>query len=600
MIQLFKLLNNKYKGLSLLAATATFFQVIIDLLVPSFIAPLTSIVLKQTIPNSNIVVDKIQIIYKDWFIQTSGETETLWLSIVLMLVFSIIGIMCGMVSALLASKVAVELSRVTRRALFDKIQRLSMSNINKFSTSSLLTRITNDVTQTQNLTITMLRIMIRAPFLFVGGLIFCLLVSTQLSLNLAFMIPMMIIVIGIFSAVTVPLFIKNQKIIDAINKESRENILGARVIKSFNLEKLQDEKFVKINNDWLKNSTKAFSYMNVMLPLIVFITNISMVLIVVFGKIATNNASGGSEFTVFIQYIGYITGGLIMSVMVIVIYIRSKISAKRINEVLNEIPDIKKNEEGLIIENPNIKFDNVSFKYNKDSEENALSNISFELESGKVLGIIGPTGSGKSTLVSLISRSIVPSEGKIYIDDKDINEIQTKDLNEKVAEVLQQNILFSGTIKSNLLFGKEDATEQEIQNAIEIACAKDFIYKFEDNLNHKVEQRGKNLSGGQKQRLSIARSIIRNPKILILDDSTSALDAITDVKLRENIKNKMKGTTTIIVAQKVNSIKNADKILVLDNGKIVGLGTHNELSKKCELYKEIVASQLSKEEAKNV
>lgn len=607
MFKLFGLLNKKYKSLSFVAALLTFLQVITDLIVPSLLATLITVVvangISQDSPQYQSLL-KVVIIYKDWYIKTSSLQESLAVSLGMMTGFSILGIGFGLSSSYLASKVSVELAKVTRQHLFEKIQKLSLSNISKFSTSSLVTRLTNDVTQVQNIMLIMLRIMIRAPFLFIGGLIFCLLTNLNLSITLGIMIPLMLIIIAVFSWLTVPLFIKNQKLLDAINKESRENILGVRVIKSFNLEEKQDSKFNLINNEWCLNSTKAFVRMNIMIPLIMFVTNISLIIMSILARSFYNISQTdiielSSQITVFSQYLGYVTGGLMMSVMVVVIYIRSKISAKRINEILVEVPDIQKISEGLLIEGSSVEFNNVSFKYGKDSED-VLSNISFKLKEGETLGIIGPTGSGKSTLVSLLSRTFVPYKGEVLVDNKNVNEINTIDLNNKVAQVLQENILFSGTIKSNLLFGKEDATDEDIDKAIDIACAKPFIYKFEDNLNHKVEQRAKNLSGGQKQRLSIARALIREPKILILDDSTSALDAITDVTLRNNIKTKMKGTTTIIAAQKVNSIKDADNIMVLDAGKIVGYGKHNDLVKKCSLYKEIVASQMNKEEQKNV
>lgn len=596
MWKLFKVIDNKHKSFAFMSVLFTFFQVLTDLIVPSMLTTLVMIIANPSQKNWFVTI-----IYKDWKINLSSANEALTLCAILMVSFSILGIVFGMLSAFLASKVSVEIARVTRNNLFKKIQTLSASNISKFGPSSLITRLTNDVTQVQTLAILMLRLMIRAPFLFIGGLVFSLLTDLKLSITLGIMIPLMLIIVAYFAIKVLPLFSKNQKIVDDVNKVSRENILGVRVIKSFNLEYIQEEKFNNVNDKWLRVSTKAFSMMNIMIPIVMLITNLAMVILAIIGKtmFEPGDIYLASNIAVFMQYLGYVTGGLILTVMVLVMILRSRVSAIRINEVMDEIPDIVENKSNNFVSKPNIKFKNVSFKFNKESE-NVLTNISFSLSEGQTLGIIGPTGSGKSTIINLLSRVYEPNQGSIEIDNKNINDINTINLNESIGQVFQESVLFSGTIKSNLLFGKKDATDQEISRATKIACASDFIDSFDDKLNHVVEQRGKNLSGGQKQRLQIARAIIRNPKILVLDDSTSALDAVTDKKLRSNLKKEMSKTTKIIIAQKINSIKDADKIIVLDKGRMVGYGKHKDLINDCPLYKEIAKSQLTKEELANV
>lgn len=598
MWKLFRIIDNKHKSFAIMSALFTFFQVLTDLIVPSMLTTLVMIIGNNKNPNNEWYVS---IIYKDWRINMGSANEALTLCAILMVGFSVLGIIFGMLSSFLASKVAVEISRVTRNNLFKKIQTLSASNISKFGTSSLITRLTNDVTQVQTLAILMLRLMIRAPFLFIGGLVFSLLTDLKLSITLGIMIPLMLMIVAYFAIKVLPLFSKNQKIVDQVNQVSRENILGIRVIKSFNLEHIQEEKFNKVNDDWLRVSTKAFSIMNIMIPIVMLVTNLAMVILAIIGKtmFEPNDVSLAANIAVFMQYLGYVTGGLLLTVMVLVILLRSRVSAIRINQVMDEKPDIVENKSNNFIDKANVKFKNVSFKFNKDSE-NVLTNISFSLKEGETLGIIGPTGSGKSTIVNLLSRIYEPDEGVIEIDNKKISDINTINLNDSIGQVFQESVLFAGTIKSNLLFGKKDATKQEIDKATRIACANEFIESFNDKLDHIVEQRGKNLSGGQKQRLQIARAVIRNPKILVLDDSTSALDAMTDKKLRNNLKKEMSKTTKIIIAQKINSIKDADKIIVLDKGKMVGYGKHKDLIEGCSLYKEIAKSQLSKEELENV
>lgn len=593
MLKLFNAIGKKYKFLSFISIFLTFLQVLTDLIVPSMLVPIVNIIANQSVPPGIPIEYKITFFYDKWFIVVNSAEQALTITSSVMLSAAILGMAFGLLSSWIASVVAVEVARIARRNMFNNIQKYSASNFSKYGTSSLMTRITNDVAQVQNASILMLRLLVRAPLLFIGGLTFSLLANLKLSISFAFMIPVMLLIIGLTGMFAMPLFKKNQKIMDAINNESRENILGVRVIKSFNLEKFQENKFDKINNSWFEVSNKAITIMNILIPSVIFVTNLSMVIICIIAKTFdnSNNLSLASELTVFAQYLGYVTSGLIMTVMVLVMLFRSRVSSNRINELLNEKADIKNIESNVKIESPNIEFNNVFFKYH-DEGEYAISDITFKIKQGQTLGIIGSTGSGKSTIVNLLSRIYLPTSGTIKIDNKNINTIDSIHLNESISQVLQESVLYSGTIKSNLLFGKLDATEEQIDNALTIACAKPFVDSFEKKLDHVVEQRGKNLSGGQKQRLQIARGIIREPKILVLDDSTSALDVITEKNLKNNIKKYLNKTTVIIVAQKISSIKDADKIIVLDKGKMVGYGNHNELMKNCALYKEIEKTQI--------
>ncbi|WP_052664023.1 ABC transporter ATP-binding protein [Mycoplasmoides alvi] len=601
MWRLLKFQDRKYWFITIAASFSTFIGVIADLFVPALLAAMVPLIAYGGDPMSNPPWKNVPFLY--WTLNFTDWNNAVIVLGVSMGVVSFIGLFVGLLGTYLASKSAVNIATIIRSNLFRKIQHLSSSNLDKFGTSSLLTRLTNDINLVQTMAFMTIRVMFRGPFLFVGGLIFSLLTSTSLSISLVIWLPLLFLAIGFASAKAGPLFKINQKIVDDLNTQSRESILGIRVIKSYNLESNQRVKYDEVNKRWNFYSIKAFKIISGIQPIVIFIANLATLIVLLIGKympnvINTNDYNSITSLQAFLQYQGYIVMGITISMMVLVNYIRSRASTFRINEILNEKPDIQFVSNGVDIQDGSIVFDDVNFKYHSASE-NILNNISFQINSGETIGIIGSTGSGKTSLVNLITRIYEPSTGNVIVGKKNVKELDTVKLRNSVGYVLQENILFAGTIKTNLLFGNENATDQEIDEAIDIACAKTFINNFDDNVNHRVEQRGKNLSGGQKQRLSIARTILRKPKIIILDDSTSALDTITDQTLRNNIRTKLKGTTTLIIAQKVLSIKDCDKILVLDKGKIVGQGKHKDLLSNCEVYKQIAESQLSPEELEN-
>ncbi|WP_027120155.1 ABC transporter ATP-binding protein [[Mycoplasma] testudinis] len=608
MFRLLRYLDPKYKWYVSVSLGFTFGSILTDLLIPSLFSALIPIIVQPAVGGPTSELGKVTFLLWEFNL---GD-QALGILAGSMVSAAILGIVFLATSAFMASKVAAQVAMLTRSNLFKKIQELSSGNLDKFGTASLGTRLTNDITQISTLMVLVLRIMIRAPFLFIGGLVFALLTNLYLSISIVVLVPVLLTIIFVAGFYAVPVFKANQKAVDNINVQSRESILGVRVIKSFNLEEVQKEKFKKSNINWTRYSTKAFRIMTALIPAVTLLANFGTVIVLilghyaapqVFGSVVDNrtdpaNASNVSKISAFLQYQGYITMGLIMSVMISVNYVRTRVSVKRIFEVLDENPLIKMVKSDKNLKDASVVFENVEFKYHEHGEP-ALRNINLSILSGETVGIIGATGSGKSTLVSLIPRLYDVYSGRVMVGGVDVREADSVKLREQVGMVLQENVLFKGTIRSNLLFGKEDATEQEMQEALDLSCASNFVSKFSEGIDHPIEQRGKNLSGGQKQRTTIARALLRKPKILILDDSTSALDAITDQSVRDNIRTKLKGTTTIIVAQKVVSIKNADKIVVIDKGEIVRVGKHHELIETCPLYKEIALSQMSEEELAN-
>lgn len=605
MWRLLKFQDFKYWLLTIFAIMSTFGQVITDLIVPALLSSLLPIIAYagSDLDNSNLYTN-INFLY--WKLNFTSSDNAITILGISMAAVSIMGIIFGILGAFLASKVSVNLSKLIRSNLFIKIQSLSPSNLDKFGTSSLVTRLTNDVNQIQNMMFLSLRLLIRAPFMFIGGLIFALLTNLWLSISIVILIPMLVSAIILSGYYAIPLFKKNQKAVDTINIQSRESLLGIRVIKSFNLEANQRTKFAHVNKEWTTVSTKAFRIMTSLIPIVMFIANFATLVVLLIGRFEPQagiysdlpNPQGYTQILSFLQYQGYITMGLVMSVMVAVNYARSRVSSIRVNEVLNDKTDVPFVISDVKVNDGSIKFKNVNFKYSKDGE-NVLTDINIDIKPGQVVGVIGPTGSGKTSLVNLITRLYEINSGELLVGNNDVKQIDTINLRESVGYVLQENLLFSGTIKSNLLFGNEEASLKDINWALDISCASNFVGKFAEGIDHRVEQRGKNLSGGQKQRVSIARTVLRRPKIIVLDDSTSALDAITDKNLRNNIKTKLRNTTVVLVAQKILSIKDADQIVVLDKGKILGIGTHHELLQSCALYKDIAMSQMSSEELAN-
>lgn len=515
----------------------------------------------------------------------------------LMLTVAILGTTATVVSRYLSAKAALAYGRDLRSDVFKKVESFSMNEIDKMGTSSLITRTTNDINQMQNVTIMSMRLMIRAPFMMIGGIIMAL--STNLELSKVFLVsaPILVIVISVIGAKGYPLFKKIQGKIDNLNRVLRESLTGIRVIRAFNKTDYEKRRFNKSNRDLTDTALKVGRLMSLMMPLLNVILNFTIVGVIWYGStlIETKNLEVG-QLMAFIQYVSQIMFSMIMVSMIFVMLPRASASAERINGVLDlksEIKDGSKNLDNRA-KSEILELKDVSFKY-QDASTPAVCDINFSAKKGETTAIIGGTGSGKSTILNLLIRFYDVTEGQIAIDGVDIRDLTQENLRKKFGLISQRAVLFTGTIRDNIRFGREDATDEEIIEVLKIAQAWDFVKDTEEGLNHILAQSGKNLSGGQKQRLAIARALIRKPDFYLFDDSFSALDFQTDRKLREALKTYTGDSAMIVVAQRVSTIKDAEHIIVLDEGRIVGQGTHTHLVNDCEAYREIVISQLGEE-----
>lgn len=502
-----------------------------------------------------------------------------------------------------AAKASINFASALRLDVFKKVQDFSFSNIDKFSTGSLITRMTNDITQMQNVLRMVLVMMLRAPGMLIGGLVMALSLNKSLTVVLAVVIPILIIIIISLLRIAFPRFTLMQKKIDNLNATIQENLTNARVVKSFVRGEFENEKFGNSNRDLKENSLRALKMVIFAMPIMMLAMNLTTLAVVWFGgkQIILGEMMVG-DLTAFTTYIIQILMSLMMLSMIILQSSRAIASGKRISEVLVTEVDIKDNEVTYYNDASNrkvgkgkIEFKNVSFRYYKDNENNVLNHISFIAEPGQIVGIIGSTGSGKSSLVQLIPRLYDVDEGEVLVDDVNVKDYSIKNLRDGVGMVLQKNVLFSGTIKENLKWGNEEATDEEIYTFAEASQAHGFISSFTEGYDTELGQGGVNVSGGQKQRICIARALLKKPKILILDDSTSAVDTATEAKIRESFSSSLKDTTKLIIAQRISSVIDADKIIVMDDGNIVGIGKHDELLKSCETYQEIYYSQQEKE-----
>ena len=500
----------------------------------------------------------------------------------------------------LTSHVGAGLARTIRRKVFGQVEDFSMQEISKFSTSSLITRCTNDISQIQMIITMCLRMLITAPIMGIGAIFKIFNKSKELSLATMVAIFVLIILIITVNIIVVPKFKLLQKSTDDLNMITRENLSGLKVIRAFNTEDIQEEKFDKINKRNANLNIFVNRVMSLIFPGMNMIMNLLTLCIVWIGSILVNK--GTLEIGIllsFSQYAMHVLFSFLMLSMMFIMIPRAMVSAGRINEVIATPIIIKSSTTtSTKTNNGTIKFDNVSFAYPK-SQENVLDKIDFEAKPGEIVAFIGSTGSGKSTLINLIPRFFDATEGNVLVDGVNVKDYKLSSLRNKIGYVPQKTLLFSGTIRDNLLDSNPSATEEEMWKALEIAQAKEFVQNLEGGLDFVLSQGATNVSGGQKQRLSIARAIIRHPEILIFDDSFSALDYKTDQLLRTTLAKELNHITTLIVGQRIGTIMNADKIIVLDEGKIVGMGTHKELMKNCPIYQEIAYSQLSKEELEN-
>lgn len=513
---------------------------------------------------------------------------------ILMFVMAVVGLCGGLATMKASSVVSQKFSYRLRSDMYKKISDFSFKNIDEFSTSSLTTRMTNDVTLLQNTLMMGLRVLVRAPALLIVSAVFAFSINAKLSLILVVMLPIMIVIVALILKFGFPMFQKMQKKIDNVNRVVQENLIGIRVVKAFVREDKEKEKFHNASDELAKQGSKAAGLVVTVMPILMLMMNVVIVYIYYKGSLDAANPNvkmDVGQISVLASYIVQVLMNIMMVSMLMLQLTRAKACGDRVVEVLDTEIDIKNPENAFVPENPqgNVEFKDVCFGYNKG--DNVLENINFKANAGNIVGIIGSTGCGKSSLVNLIPRLYDVTGGEVLVDGVNVKKYDLTALRDMIGVVLQKNVLFSGTIKENIRWGKKDATDDEIIAACKAAQAHDFIMRQPNGYDTDLSQGGLNLSGGQKQRLCIARAMIKSPKILILDDSTSAVDTATEAKIREAFYNELADTTVIIIAQRISSVKDADEIVVLDDGKIDAVGTHDELMKSCEIYQEIYTTQ---------
>ena len=526
-----------------------------------------------------------------------GDIDLIIRTGLLMVGVAFIG-MIGGVGCTIASSIASQgFGADLRSAVFRKIQSFSFSNLDRFKPSTLITRLTNDITQLQQLVLMSLRIVVRAPLLFLGGIVMAVSINSRLSTILFIAIPLQITAFLYLMRKGFPLFTIMQQKIDKVNAVIRENLAGIRVVKAFVREDMEKSRFNSANEDLMNTSIRAFMPIITLMPFIMLVMNLSVVAVLWFGGllVARENMHVG-EIMAFINYLTQILFSLMMIGNIFIFISRASASAQRVSEVLDTEVDIENpvNPDTNPITEGEVIFENVSFSYDGAGGEPVLKDISFTAYHGETVAIVGTTGSGKSTLVSLIPRLYDVTKGRILIDGRDVREIDIDVLRSAISIVLQETILFSGTIKENILWGNEFATDEEVIEIAKIAQAHDFIMSFPDGYDTQIGQRGVDLSGGQKQRIAIARALIKKPVILILDDCTSAVDLATERRILRGLKS-ISRCTTFIIAQRISTVMNADKILVLDDGRLIAQGTHSELLVTCPIYQDIYKSQIGEE-----
>ena len=524
----------------------------------------------------------------------NGDRSYILLTGLKMFLMAMAALACGVGAAVMAAKAAMGFGANIRQAEYEQVQRFSFANIEHFSTASLITRLTNDVASVQMTLFMGMRICVRAPVMLVTALIKAMEISLSLSQVFLVAVPLLAVAVVIVIRYVGPFFTALQNATDELNLVVQENLNAVRVVKSFVREDEEEQKF-RTRSDKLRDTAeRAFGFVVMFMPLMILIMGGTIVSLMWLGghQVAAGTLLSG-DLLAFFTYASEILMSLMMVSMVLMILTRAIACGKRIVEVLDEQPQITdaQADPALTVENGDIRFDHVYFKYHTTAEDWNLTDIDLHIESGMTVGILGGTGSAKSTLVSTIPRLYEVDEGAVYVGGRNVKDYTMEALRSGCAMVLQKNTLFSGTIRENLRWGRADATDAEIEEACRMACADEFIQRMPDGYDTYIEQGGTNVSGGQKQRLCIARAILRRPKVLILDDSTSAVDTATDAKIRGALKAALPGATKLIIAQRITSVMDADMILVLDDGRVVGQGTHAQLMESCEIYREVYESQ---------
>ena len=570
MINLIKKYLKQYTPYAILAPISVILEVVLEIFIPFLMTKIVDI----GIANSDM-----------GYIAKTG---------LLMVAFALFSLLFGVLSGRFSAKAATGFARNIRKALFYKVADFSFYNVDRFSSASLLTRMTTDVTNTQVSFMMMTRVMFRAPVMMIGATIMASKINSDLSMVFLIILPLVAVLLGVLIAKAFPLFGKMLKKYDGLNASVQENLIAMRVVKAFVREDYEKGNFKDSAELLMKAQLKAEKVLIINMPLMSLAIYASMIAISWFGGklIIAGNMEAG-QLMGFIGYVMNVMISLMMISMVFITIVLSRASMSRINEVLNEEIDIRDDEqsEELTVAVGSVEFRDVSFSYFKDHEKLTLEHVNLRIEPGEIVGIIGGTGSSKTTMVQLIPRLYDVLEGCILVGGRDVREYKLENLRQAVAMVLQKNVLFSGTIRENLKWGDENATDEEIIEAAKAAQAHDFIMSFPDQYDTELGQGGTNVSGGQKQRLCIARALLKKPKIIIMDDSTSAVDTATDAKIRAAFRAQLKGTTALIIAQRIDSVKDADKIIVLDEGKINGIGTHETLLRENEIYREVYESQ---------
>lgn len=559
----------EYKKYAILTPVTIIGEVLMELLIPTIMA----MIIDKGIKNGDI-----------GYVAKMGG---------IMIVMSLLSLAFGALAGRFAAVAGMGFSKNLRAKLFEKVQSFSFSNVDKFSSSSLITRLTTDVTNTQNAFMMVIRMAIRSPIMFIGAIIMAVRMNGELSLVLLIVLPLLALALTLIISRTFPRFLAMLEKYDSMNSRVQENLIGIRVVKAFVREKYEKDNFFNTADIVRKAQVSAEKLIIMNMPVMQIAMYTSIVAVLWFGgNMAVNGTMGTGELASFITYITQILMSLMMLSMIFIMLVISRASIQRISEVLDEEPSIKDCENSTEkVADGSVRFENVSFSYFDDMNNLALENINLDIKSGETIGIIGSTGSSKTSLVQLIPRLYDTTSGTVYVGGKDVKSYSLDELRNNVAMVLQKNVLFSGTIRDNLKWGDENASDAEIIDACKSACADDFVQSFPDGYDTDMGQGGVNVSGGQKQRLCIARALLKKPKIIILDDSTSAVDTATDSNIRKAFREKLSDTTTFIIAQRISSVQDADRIIVMDNGKINGIGTHEELLKNNEIYREVYESQ---------
>ena len=586
MLKLFKKFSKKDVLFIIISIIMIIAQVYLDLKTPDYMSEITQLVKTQ-----------------------GSQMSDIWKNGSMMLVCSLGSLILTVITGYLVANVAANLSKNIRKEIFEKVESLGLHEVKEFSTSSLITRTTNDISQIQSFVAMGLQVLVKAPITAIWGIRKILNKGWEWSAATGIAVLVLLIAVALIVVFVLPKFKKIQKLTDKLNGKARENITGIRVVRAFNASKYQEEKFDAVNaelTDTQLFNQKSFAVMQPLMYIVMYLLTLSIYLIgikLINDALLTDRIAIFGNMVVFSSYAMQIIMSFLMLVMIFIMLPRAEVSASRIKEVLETKDSIKDGNKGTsdVTEKGTVEFRDVSFKY-PDASEYLLEKISFKANKGETVAFIGSTGSGKSTLVNLIPRFYDATEGEVLVDGQNVKDYTQAELRNRMSYIPQKAMLFDGTVKSNIVYGdngKSKITQDKIEEALKVAQGEEFVLKMDGKYDATISQGGTNISGGQKQRLSIARAIARNPEIYIFDDSFSALDYKTDKILRKVLKEYTKDATTLIVAQRIGTIMHADKIIVLDNGKCVGIGTHKELLKNCEVYKEIALSQLTKEELEN-